>query len=215
MNILFNELYYNSISGVSYSPCISRAPRCRFVKVIAHGRRDQRVEADRPSLPRIILTSIAQDSINLLDEFIREIFREIEMSKSYATMSPSREGNHLSIGFEIRTIRALLSSSFSSRVFVHGGDVLARGLWLGVPVEMTPQMEPLWRWSPRDEGEKRERNNYTVRESISMKVVRRPSIERIRASRWKFILSSPSLRTRVRNYPRRVPRKTWMELGIL
>lgn len=127
-NILFNELYYNSISGVSYSPCISRAPRCRFVKVIAHGRRDQRVEADRPSLPRITLTSIAQDSINLLDEFIREIFREIEMSKSYATMSPSREGNHLSIGFEIRTIRALLSSSFSSRVFVHGGDVLARGL---------------------------------------------------------------------------------------
>lgn len=49
---------------------------------------------------------------------------------------------------------------------------------------MTPQMEPLWRWSPRVEPredtmkEKKERekewgkekNNYTVRESVSMKV---------------------------------------------
>lgn len=56
---------------------------------------------------------------------------------------------------------------------------------------MTPQMEPLWRWSPRVEPredtmkEKKERekewgkekNNYTVRESVSMKV-RSPSVYR-------------------------------------
>lgn len=88
---------------------------------------------------------------------------------------------------------------------------------------MTPQMEPLWRWSPRVEPredtmkEKKERekewgkekNNYTVRESVSMKVrspsVYRESVLSATRSRWKFILST--YRTRARNY--RAPRKTY------
>lgn len=96
-NILFNELYYNSISGVSYSPCISRAPRCRFVKVIAHGRRDQRVEADRPSLPRITLTSIAQD----FDQSPRRVHsrdiprnRNVEILRDDVTLSRRKPSLH-------------------------------------------------------------------------------------------------------------------------
>lgn len=82
---------------MSYSPCISRVPRCRFVKVIAHGRRDQRVEADRPSLPRITLTSIAQD----FDQSPRRVHsrdiprnRNVEILRDDVTLSRRKPSLH-------------------------------------------------------------------------------------------------------------------------
>lgn len=193
---------------------------CRFVKqVIVHRR------------PRRSSSSLPLSWIYLYYRFDRCRVWDFARNGEKRILGVTFKENP--IGMNSNGVRAssfFPSSSPSSYLLPpRGGMFLSRGLWLGVPGEMTPQMEPLWRWSPRVEPredtmkEKKERekewgkekNNYTVRESVSMKVcspsVYRESVLSATRSRWKFILST--YRTRARNY--RAPRKTWMELGIL
>lgn len=123
----FNELYYNSISGVSYPPLhITRSAPMSFCQ----GNRAM-VDATKPGKRTVCLrrrealTTIHRTRFDQSPRRVHsrpEIFREKSKKTSYTTSSLHRSGNS-------NDMRAPFFFFFSPpRVFVHGGDALARGL---------------------------------------------------------------------------------------
>lgn len=208
---------------------IDDQPRQRVVQAIADTLSSLPVNREDTSSGSIDFLCI---SINLLDvisrAFTSEIPRRREMEKNEKEFlrrlndeSVTFKGNRLSnrinsnasfFFFFFPSPSYLLPSRgdvSSTRIVIRrpGRNDSANGLHFGGGLLASSHAKT-------DKGEERgkEKNNYTVCESISMKVVRRPSIERILRNQVPIKIHSFH-RTRARNY--RVPRKTWMELGIL